>query len=546
MKQTRPALSISKTFCLALIASLTLASNSASARDLAGSRPNIILIMCDDAGFADFGFSGGISDTPVLDRLRSEGMFFTHAYNNARCMPTRASLMTGLNPETAGFIPLKANTVTIPEVLKGAGYASYMVGKWHLGLDKHFPKGSKLQSTPVGRGFDKFYGIWEGANGVNKEMLMRDKNTPRLVEGNRRLEWDEVPDDYYNTTTWTDKAIEYMRGTPEDQPFFLYVAHTAPHWPLDPQPEYVKRYEGRFDAGWDAIRERILARQKELGIIPQDYPMPPREYGVLPYSDDLPEVAKYREWCAKYYASITEMDEQIGRLLETVKQMGRADNTIVFFLSDNGADDVIGGKPRGNTSNMPFMGWKLTYFEGGAASPLLAYWPGVVPANTMNKEHVVILEDFMSTIVELADAEYPTERLGHAISPMEGRSFIQAMLNPDYEGENRTLVWSHDGQRGVWQDPWKAVLINKAHPSFSSLAGKGSGYYNGTRDGWYLYRIDENRIESEDLAAKHPEKMQEMIGIWRDWAQKIRWVPDGRWGLHPTDAENGIRDFSAE
>lgn len=515
-------------------------SRAAAADSPAGSKPNIILIMCDDAGFADFGYTGGMADTPVLDKLAAEGMRFTRAYTNARCMPTRCSLMTGLNPQLAGENNLNNNCVSIPEVLKEAGYANYMIGKWHLGDDRRIDRETKLQSTPIGRGYDRFYGIWAGAAFPNKAKMMRAekdrKGAPRLIDDNRELEWDEVPDDYYNTTTWTDKAIEFIESTPENQPFFLYAAYTPPHWPLDPQPEYIARYEGRFDEGWDTIREGILQRQKAMGLIPPDYPMPPLEYGIEPFSEEYKDLDKYKKGCATYYASITEMDEQIGRMLDTVKKIGRGDNTLVIFFSDNGPDNLIGGPPRGNTSAMPFMGYKLTYYEGGACTPLVVWWPGVVPANTINHGQQVMLEDYMATFVELAGATYPTERLGQPIHPMSGRSILNALRDPKHADPLRIWCWSHDGQRGVWKDDWKAVMVNGNHPALKS-------YYKDSKDGWYLYKHDPHRMETPDISDKYPEKLKEMIGIWNDWAKSVNWSPSPRWNLHPTDAANGISDY---
>lgn len=512
-----------------------------------GKQPNIILIMCDDAGFADFGYSGGISDTPVLDELASQGVRFCQAYCNARCMPTRASLMTGLNPQLVGENRLNGQCVTIPEVLKDAGYSTYMIGKWHLGTEKTVDRDTGQKSIPTARGFDRFYGIWAGASQPRKAKLVeawekRIANdgkgfAPRIIEDGRVLPWDEVPDGYYNTTNWTDKAIEYIKSTPDDRPFFLYAAYTPPHWPLDPDPDEVARYKGRFDDGWDAVRARVLQRQKEIGLIPEDYPLPPREYGIHAFEPGSPEADKYTRGCETYYASITEMDTQIGRIVDTVKRMGRGKNTLVVFLSDNGADDVIGGGPRGNASNMPFMGYKLTYYDGGAATPMFAWWPGVIPANTINTGQQVMLEDCMATFVELAGAKYPTERLGQPIHPMQGRSIVRAMCDPEHVDPQRTWCWSHDGQRGVWHGDWKAVMINKNHPA------AGKSYFDGTKDGWYLYHLDENRVESRDLADANPERLKEMIGIWKDWAQEVRWRPSPRWGLHSTDAANGITSY---
>ncbi|MFP4381905.1 MAG: sulfatase-like hydrolase/transferase [Candidatus Sumerlaeia bacterium] len=530
------------------MAGLVLGPNMAGAqpRDIPGSKPNIILVMCDDAGFADFGYSGGISDTPVLDKLASEGMRFTRAYSNARCMPTRASLMTGLNPQLPGWNTLSGQCVTIPEVLKEAGYANYMIGKWHLGSEKRVEQATELVSTPTGRGFDRFYGIWAGAAPVNKEKLLeaveRKKANdgkgfaPRIIEDGRELPWDEVPEDYYNTTTWTDKAIEYIHSTPEDKPFFLYAAYTAPHWPLAPQPEYVERYKGRFDEGWDVLRERIHNNMKQKKIIAEDYPLPPREHGIPAFEPGTPEASKFTKGCETYYASITEMDEQIGRLIETVKDTGRGDNTLFIFFSDNGADNVIGGAPRGNMCNMPFMGYKLTYYEGGAATPLMVWWPGVVPGGKINHHQQVMLEDYMATFVELAGAEYPQERLGQKIHPMQGRSILNAIQDSEHADPQRTWCWDHDGQRGVWKGNWKAIMADNRHPAVK-------GYYDGTLDGWYLYKFDPNRVETPDVSKEYPDKMKEMIETWKAWAKSVQWQPSPRFGLHPSDAANGITSY---
>ncbi len=535
----------------------------------ARSTPNIILILCDDAGFSDFGFSGGISQTPVLDTLAREGVFFTRAYNNARCTPTRASLMTGICPNVSGWEPLSASCVTIPEMLQSAGYATYMVGKWHLGTGKSVDPESGAASTPKGRGFDRFYGIWSGVHNVSKAKILEgltqaakgkekksiacliddsalaglqkngEDSITGIIDEDRPIPFKELPDNYYNTITWTDKAIEFIQSTLAKQPFFLYVAHTVPHWPLDPKPESIERFKGKFDEGWDVLRAKILENQKRLGIVDASYPMPPLEYGVPPVAEaHSNNIDKFKKDCAIYYAAIAEMDEQIGRLLNTVKQMGREQNTIVVFLSDNGADDVIGGKPRGNMSNMPYMGFKFTYYDGGCSTPLLVKWPGVVKAGTINRRQHVVVEDMMPTLLEIAGAVYPTEFKGQRIHPMEGRSFFKALGDPGHADPARTWCWEHDGQRGVWQDPWKAVMLDNRHLAV------GKAYYAGTKDGWFLYRLDGNRVESQDLARENPEQLKSMIEVWNEWAKSKRWTPSGHFGgLHSTGAANGIQDY---
>jgi len=506
------------------------------------SRPNIILIMCDDAGFGDFGFTGGIAETPVLDRMADEGVLFTRAYNNARCMPTRATLMTGLNSCISyerRFV-IRGDTVTIPEILREGGYATYMIGKWHIGQGGKSEWDTNEPTHPTARGFDRFYGIWAGAAGVHKPQLLeyvarKEANdgkgfAPSIIEDGRELPWDEVPDDYYNTTTWTDKAVDYIESTPDDQPFFLYAAYTAPHWPLDPPESSMERYQGRFDSGWDALRAEVHERQKKLGIIPSDHPLPPPEPGTTPWDPNSQEAGRFIRDCMKYYASITEMDTAIGRLLETVEATGRADNTLVFFLSDNGADWVIGKIERGHLSNTPFSGYKVTYFEGGACTPLIAYWPGATAKGVLQHEQQVIVEDFMATILDITGLDYPETRAGWVIPPMEGRSFLQAMRDPDHGDPDRTHCWAHAGARGVIHEGWKAVYQDK----------RASGKHVAQNDGWYLYRHEPHRAELEELRDEHPEKLAELIAIWRDWAESVGWAPHPTLGnkLHPSDAAN--------
>ena len=531
---------------ISILTAVFLAANAVAAPAAVPPKPNIILIMCDDAGFADFGPFGGLADTPVLDKLAAEGMRFTRAYSNARCMPTRASLLTGLNPQQCGENRLNGYCVTIPEVLKDAGYASYMVGKWHLGYGPgHGPSRetrdpvTQQLSTPAGRGFDRFYGIWAGASQPTKEKLMaaKDGGAVRIIQDDRVLDWSEVPDDYYNTRTWTDKAIEFMKSTPQEKPFFLYVAHTAPHWPIGPPPESVARYKGRFDEGWDVLRQRIADRQKKLGLFPADYPVSPRSHLLPDYAAaDNQTKTRFQSGTEQYYATITEMDEQIGRLIATLREMGREKNTLVVFFSDNGPDQLIGGPGRAELSRMPFSGYKLTYLEGGAATPLIVWWPGVVPANTINHRHQLMLEDHLATYIELAGAKYPAERLGQKITPLEGRSYLKAIMDPQYADPDRVWCWEHDGQRGVVANGYKAIFADRRHP-----AVKGS--LPESMDGWSLYKHDPHRIETENLAAAQPERMKEMIEIWKAWAKRVEWVPSSRWNLHPGDAAHGIRVY---
>ncbi len=512
---------------------LGLAHGAPAAGETAGpGKPNIVLIMCDDAGFADFGCYGGVVQTPVLDRLAKEGIRFTRAYNNGRCWPTRASLMSGLNPQLSGDSPIGPQCATIPELLREAGYGTAMVGKWHLGMPAEEKKTGGLRPTPVGRGFERFYGIYEGAAMPTKAKLVKQWEDaqkkkggfgPMIVEGDRRLDWSEVPDDYYVTYTWGRKVVDFVKETPADKPLFLYVAHTAPHWPLEPRPASKALYEGKFDGDLEELRKGILERQKAMGLFPAEYPLAPRHPETAP----KPEArARATSSMIDHCASITEMDETIGWLLEALQQTGRDKNTLLLFLSDNGGEPL--DQDRARVSNTPFAGWKVSQWEGGIATPLIGWWPGRIPAGAINTGHEVHLEDFMATFLEIAGVDYPAEFQGRKIFPAQGRSFLPALRDPNHAGPGRVWCWDHDSQRGVWAAPWKAVFTDRRHPIHEKNTPERFA-------GWALFKFDKHRIEMENLAGAHPEVLERMTGLWQEWADSVGWKPSARFALLPDD-----------
>jgi arylsulfatase len=491
-------------------------------------RPNIITIMCDDAGFADFGFTGGVAKTPVLDRLAAEGVLFTRAYNNGRCMPTRQSLQTGLNPQLAhDWDRLGENCVTLAEVLNSAGYDNYMIGKWHLGKLR-LQEGKAPPSTPINRGYKSFFGCIDGAVEVNKKNLAKhiedfkkegkEDYIMMLYDGNRVLDISEVPDDYYGTFDWSDRGADIIRKQPKDKPFFLFMSYTAPHWNLDPLPEYIAKYDGMFDRDWEEMRQEILDRQISKGIMPEGtplMPMPERVKQLLEEEKKSPwnRDARIRD-TQIHYASITEMDEGIGRLIEALKETGRDRETLLLFLSDNGGEP--GRIDRAMVSNTPLGGFKVSSWEGGLATPLIAWWPGTVPGGKLNTGHEVHLEDFMPTFLDLSGAQYPKEFEGRPIYAHQGRSFVKAMKDPDYSGPHRVWAWEHDGSNGVWSYPWKAVYVSPEQGYFVR-----SGAYNPDQVGWRLFKLDKHRVEKDDLSASNPKKLQEMIALWKEWAKSV-------------------------
>jgi len=520
--------SLSKTLWPALaICMLSVIPLSLSA---APQRPNIVVIMCDDAGFADFGFQGGVAKTPYLDRLADEGVIFTRAHSNGRCWPTRQSFMTGLNPQLAddGGPDLGPDALTLPEYLGLAGYANYMVGKWHLGMGNE----SNPKNTPFGRGFDAFSGALAGANQPTKEKLIehaeqfkeQGKTPMMLYRGDRMLEYEEIPDDFYETFSWTNEGLEMVRQTPPDQPFFLFMSYTAPHWPIQPLDDYVALYDGMFDGDWEVMRREILERQIQKGIFPEGYPLAPMPDVVIPITED-PQRERNVLNTQRYYATISELDKGIEQLIEGLKEMGRADNTLVIFISDNGGEPLLGGPHRALLSNTPFAGGKVSQFEGGTATPFIAWWPGKVPAGTVNTEHEIRLEDFMATFVDLAGAPFPENYEGRRVFPPQGRSFLPAMEDPEFDGGPRIWVWEHDGQSSVWMEPWKAHFTERKHPIHKKFTDTSLA-------GWSLFNLENHRVEMDNLAEENPEKLRELMQVWQAWAESVRWSPSYRWGMN--------------
>lgn len=520
------------------------------------TRPNIIVILADDLGFSDIGCYGGEIRTPHLDWLAARGLRFTRFYNTSRCCPTRASLLTGLYNHQAGIGEmshdrqqpgyrgfLTDNTVTVAEVLQQAGYRTGMVGKWHvsntieqksrqaqfawLNHQTSYPAFSPLAQYPTNRGFEKYFGnIWGVVDFFDPFSL---------VNGTTPVK--SVPANYYHTDAISDTAVAYIREFSKgDQPFFLYVAETAPHWPLHALPEDIEKYQDTYRVGWEAIRQARYRKMVQLGLIdPATSPLSPRLDKELSWEQN-PD----KEWDARamavHAAMIDRMDQGIGRMLKALQETGELDNTLILFLSDNGASPenaarygpgfdrpsetrtgqkivypvdkkVLPGPqttfasigPRwANVSNTPYRHAKEQSFEGGIHTPLIAFWPKGIKAPkggfSQQQGHVM---DLMTTFVELAHARYPTVFRGQRITPLQGISLVPAFQGKKGQSP-RILFNEHFGARYVRADGWKLV------------AG---------RDGkWNLYRIDADETELNDLAAQYPDKVAELAQKWQSWA----------------------------
>ncbi len=493
-------------------------------------RPNIVLIMADDMGFSDIGCYGGEIRTPVLDRLAAGGVRFTQFYNTGRCCPTRACLMTGLYPHQAGVGhmmqdrgtdgyrgDLNGRCVTIAEVLAPAGYGTYMSGKWHVTRFTG-PDGPK-HNWPQQRGFDGFFGTITGAGSFW---------TPgTLTEGNTQI---DPPEGFYYTDAISDRAATFIadhQAKRPDDPLFLYVAYTAPHWPLHAPKETIDRYRGRYAGGWDALRAERHKRMIDMGLVKASWEMTPRDNAADAWKKvpaDKREEMGLR--MAVYAAQIDRMDQGIGRIVDALKKAGRLEDTLILFLADNGG--CAEGGPWGferkrggtlgtdssfasyglswaNASNTPFRRYKHWVHEGGIATPLVVHWPAGVGARGELRHQQAHLIDIMATCVDLAGAEYPRRRAGQDVQPMEGVSLRGAFAGEPVD-RDQALYWEHEGNRAMREGKWKLVAKGRGGP-------------------WELYDMEADRTELHDLAEKHPDRLAKMAAAWETWAKRTNVLP---------------------
>ena len=509
----------------------------------AAKQPNIVIIMADDMGFSDIGCYGSEIKTPTLDKLAANGLRFTQFYNTSRCCPTRASLLSGMYQHQAGIglmtgdnkLPgyrgeLGRDVVSIAEALSTGGYRRYMSGKWHITRHNDGPK----HSWPRQRGFDRFFGTITGAGSFY--------NPNTLTRENERIAVADEGDDFFYTDAISDQAVEYIREHAEeqtDEPFFTYVAHTSPHWPLHAHDEDIARYAGRFDRGWDTLREERLERMVEMGLIDSSWKLTERDPTQPPWDE-----AEHREWQVRrmevYAAQIDRMDRGIGRIVQALEQTGQLDNTLILFLADNGgcaeeigqawSKNIVGsisrrqtrdgrpvqhgndpnvmpgpedtyqsyGVPWANVSNTPFREYKHWVHEGGISTPLIVHWPEGVEEQGVLRQQPAQLPDVMATFLEVAGAGYPTERDGNSVQPLEG--FSMTPIFRDEPPGREVLYWEHEGNCAVRKEQWKLVCK-----------------YPG---GWELYDIEQDRTELHDLAEQQPEVVAELSGLYEGWAAR--------------------------
>jgi arylsulfatase len=519
-------------------------------------RPNIVLILVDDMGYSDIGCFGSEIATPHIDRMASEGVQFTQMYNCARCCPSRASLLTGLYPHQAGIGHmltdlgdpayqgyLNNSCVTIAETLGATGYHTLMSGKWHVGGNYNVQNpGSWYPTepgypTPLGRGFKRFYGTLEGCGSYYRPHT--------LMRQDRFIDVD-AGEEYYYTDAISDEAVRLLRKfapagwSKMQEPFFLYVGYTAPHWPLHALPEDIAKYEGWYRKGWDRVRIDRYDRMVELGIID-------RKWEISPRDDEAPswEEASHKDWedhrMAVYAAQVDRMDQGVGRILQALRETGAEENTLVLFLSDNGGcaeflkedgpvqnliyptrkgkivragnfPGVIPGPeetymsydlPWANASNTPFRLFKHWVHEGGISTPLVVRWPTGVEGHRMVHQPVH-LTDIMATILEAAGAPYPSEYNGRSIRPLEGKSFLPGIRGEPWERQ-APIYWEHEGNCALRLGDWKLV---KKYPG-----------------PWELYNLEQDRTELNNRIDGEKSRAKKMIAEWEGWAERCGVIP---------------------
>lgn len=483
-------------------------------------KPNIVVILVDDMGYSDIGCYGSEIPTPNLDELAAGGLRFTQFYNTGRCCPTRAALLTGLYSHQAGVGHmtedknqpgyrgrLNDQCVTLAEVLKPAGYFTAMAGKWHVGQNHGV--------TPWGRGFERSLNAAAGGfyfAGSDKAKLFL--NGDALKDGDPRL-----PADWYSTDLWTTFGLKFIDEARESQrPFFLYLAHNAPHFPLQAPADAIEQFRGKYKAGWDALREQRHARQLELGLIDKSWTVAPRPIEVSDWKDVAPdEQDRFDHLMATYAACVHRMDRAIGDLVAGLKQRGVFDNTLILFMSDNGGNAESGpnGRTHGDPTkadsnwfcgqswaflqNTPFRRYKHFNHEGGIATPLIAHWPASIAARGELRSQPAHLIDIMATCVAVGEAKYPAEFKGQPVQPLEGRSLVPAFADQSIERD--ALYWEHEGNAAIRVGDLKLVRL-------------------GRKGAWELYDLKADRTEQHNLAAAQPQLVKDLAEKWNAWAKR--------------------------
>jgi arylsulfatase A-like enzyme len=554
--------------------------------------PSVLYIVLDDVGYSAMESFGGLIETPNINRIADRGLLYTNFHTTALCSPTRSCLMTGRNhttngmatiteaasgfPSSNGHIPFECGTIA--EVLGERGWNTYMTGKWHLTAEDEMNLASRKSQWPVGRGFERFYGF-----------LGAETNQwyPDLVYDNHPVDQPASPEQgYHLTTDLTDRALAFIqdaKAVAPDKPFFLYFCPGACHAPHHVPKEWADKYKGKFDMGYEAYRELVFERQKELGIVPDEAELST----INPYIDEQsadgkgwPELDTVRPWeslsdeeqqlfarMAEVYAGfLSHADNEIGRLLDYLEQSDQLENTMIVLVSDNGASGE--GGPNGSVNenkifnglpdeiednlkqleelggprtynhyptgwawafNTPFKMWKrYSNYEGGTADPMIVSWPKRIAKTGIRRQYTHAV-DIVATIYECLGVEAPEVVKGYTQYPLEGVSFAATFEDADAQTGKQTQFYSMGGTRAIWSKGWKAAALSPAAPD--AWAG-----YAAQR--WELFDTEQDPCECHDLAAEQPEKLHELIGLW--------WSEAGRYGALPLENRNAVEILTTD
>jgi arylsulfatase A-like enzyme len=547
-----------------------VSGQSFSQKSIIGQKkPNIIVILSDDIGYSDIGCFGSEIKTPNIDRMAANGLRFTQFYNTARCSPTRASLLTGLYPHQAGMGHLSSenykepgyvddlsrNAVTMAEVFKQAGYSTYMTGKWHITKDMT-ATGNK-SNWPLQRGFDRYFGTLNGSGSYWDPGTLISNNT--FVAPGKG---------FYYTSAISDTAVKFIIQHPAGKPFFFYVAYTAAHWPLHAPEKETAKYKGVYDKGWDAIREERFTKLKKLGIIDENCVLTKRGAEIPAWKDE-----PMKEWQVRrmevYAAMIDVMDQGIGKIITALEQKGELENTVIFYMQDNGgcaepqgsdkltvpltdeqkilrpfSYDAISSEKRpiyardgryvrsgkgvmagdadtwvaygeewANVSNTPYREYKQWVHEGGIASPLVVQWPKGISAKGGLSRQLSHLIDIMPTCLEIAGISYPQQFNNNSILPVEGISLVPAFKGKTIDRE--FVIWEHSANRAIRMGNWKLVAKVKTQKKFIPA----------DENGWELYDLKNDPSETKNLISQFPEKAKEMADKWEKEALRTKMKP---------------------
>ncbi len=523
--------------------------------------PNIIILLLDDTGFAHFGCYGSNIETPNFDRLAESGLRYTNFHTTALCSPTRACLLTGRNHHSVGmravsnFNPgfpnmrgyITPHAATLAEILRDDGYATFAVGKWHLCPMEQASVAGPFDHWPLQRGFNRFYGFMQGET---------DQFYPELTYDNHPIDPPYSPEKgYHITEDLINKSIQFIRDHKSirpDQPFFLYLATGATHAPHQAPKAFIEKYRGRFDAGWDAIREEWYKKQLEMGIIPPNTKLAPRNPGVQPWEELSSNMKKFALRLQEAFAGFLDhTDHHIGRLISFLEELGEFDNTLIILLSDNGAsmegghtgvmdefkffnavsedvdaiqdrlDDIGGPHSHSNipwgwaqAGNSPLKWYKSHIFGGGVRDPLIIHWPHHIKDRGGFRTQFHYITDITPTILDILKIEPPSIFRGYSQIPMSGLSMAYTFDSPTEKSRKQVQHFEMFGHRGIWADGWKAVTVHR----------QGQPYDD---EEWELFNLREDFSEWNNLAEKYPDKLRKLIDLW--------WVEAGKYGVLPLD-----------